>query len=648
MPKPLIHGGNRGPLQKPNYKKPMAVKMRPYFHLTPASSPIQPNIVNRNSPNFVSSDIAKIYNFPTPVTTPIVIGVISLGGGLYGSVDANGILTGGDCQAYWTSLGITNQPTIVIVSVDGAVNNPAGDLNSSIENTIDVETIGACCPGTNVTILFYIAPNSFAGFYNAFARAINGTVSVNGSNIKPSVISCSWGAPESRFGSSYLTSYNSLFLSAKNSGINICCASGDNGSSDGLTGLNVDFPASSPNVISCGGTNLVCPDLMYNVNTAEKAWTGSGGGLSKTFSSPTYQTNLKQSFRAVPDIALDADPSTGVIYTINQTSYVVGGTSIVSPAVSAFLAAIGSTTFFLPKLYALNSVAFHDILIGNNGGYSAKTGYDYCTGLGSFDGNEIKTELANWVPVSSLSLSASSTSVQIGQTLQIVNAVLPTNSTNVGLGWKSSNTSLATVNASGLITAIKAGSVTITATANDTTNGLKTATYAVNVIATAPVSVASISLPATLSLNVTQTSQLAPQFTPTNATNKSVTWSSANPSVATVSSSGLVTAVGNGSSIITATTVDGAKRATTTVTVQTPVASISLNVGLSKGKSLTLIPTILPSTASVKTLTWTSSNNGLATVSQSGVVLGVALGSVTITATATSGAFASWTITVIA
>ena len=408
-----------------------------------------------------SKYIAQIYRFPTPITTPIVFGVISLGGGLYGTLTGN-ILTNGDVQNYWTSQGITNQATVVIQLVGGS--NNISDLNSTVENTIDVETIGSCCPGSNVTIIIYMAPNSFQGFYNAFNYALNTPVIVNSVPVKPSVISCSWGTAERNYSTTQLNQYNTLFGTAVAKGVNICCASGDNGSSDGLRGLNVDFPGSSPNVISCGGTTLTCPTLTYSgTGTTETGWSGSGGGISSIFPSPVYQTNLQLTKRAVPDVALDANPNTGVIYLINNTQYLVGGTSIVSPAISALIGALGFNTFFNTRLYSLKSTSFYDIVSGSNGAYSSKIGYDYVTGLGSLNGLEIQTELNSWVPVVSVSLNYTTYTLTNRTTLQLIATVLPANATNTSVVWKSSNTN-ATVTQSGLVTAARVGNVTITAT----------------------------------------------------------------------------------------------------------------------------------------------------------------------------------------
>ena len=102
---------------------------------------------------FYANELAKIYNFPNPSESNIVVGVISFGGGLLGTVSSQGVLTNGDVQAYWTALGIRKQPQVIIKTINGATNNTM-DENATCENTLDVETIGACCPTSKLTIIF--------------------------------------------------------------------------------------------------------------------------------------------------------------------------------------------------------------------------------------------------------------------------------------------------------------------------------------------------------------------------------------------------------------------------------------------------------------------------------------------------------------
>jgi kumamolisin len=383
------------------------MRLRPHFHRrdVSGSSSAAATPISYNADSY-----SKVYNYPEHSSgSKPVIAVISLGGGLYGSVNpTTGVLTGGDVHQCWSSIGIpdVSQSTVVVISVSGAVNTPdATDNGSTIENSLDVEIIGANCPGS--TILFYLAPNTTNGFYQAFKAAINNKVNVNGTLVTPSVISCSWGAAEKSWPASELRRYNALFEIAVAKGISICCATGDNGSSDGLTGLNADFPASSPNVVACGGTTLRCSGLVYDNSTTEVAWSSGGGGISAVFSAPSYQIKKLQALkqnkgvrvnrlkRTIPDIALNADPYTGINILVGGQMVVVGGTSCAAPAMAAFIARAGITKFLTPLLYTAKNSAmcFHDIGSGSNGAYTASADYDYCTGLGSINGSILKTSL---------------------------------------------------------------------------------------------------------------------------------------------------------------------------------------------------------------------------------------------------------------
>jgi kumamolisin len=423
---------------------------------------------------FYANEIASIYNMTPPnLTTPVNVAVVSFGGGLYGTVSPTGVLTNGDCQRYWQSIGIApaNMPKVVVVPISGARNLPnVNDGGSTMENTLDVQQIGACCPSSNLTIVLYISPNSLAQFPVLLNYILNT------STYKPSVISVSWGAPEVFYPISLLNSINTLLNTAATRGINVTVATGDNGSSDGVPGTsaNADFPAASPNVIACGGTNLVCPNLVYDGSTVETAWSSGGGAISGYFPPPSYQSGLSKVRRSIPDIAMNADPATGILYMINNTNYIFGGTSVVAPAFAGYLMAINARVFANPILYT-TSGAFHDILVGSNGAFVASTGYDNCTGLGSIIGNVLTPAiLANSPPpppppppvvnVTSVTVSPTSASLSLRgtRTVQLTSTVLPTNATNKTVTWSSSNTRTATVSASGLVTGIRTGTCQIT------------------------------------------------------------------------------------------------------------------------------------------------------------------------------------------
>ena len=134
--------------------------------------------------------------------------------------------------------------------VDGGRNQPSTASGADGEVMLDIEVAAAIAPKAHIVV--YFAPNTDKGFLDAITLAIHDQVN------KPSVLSISWGAAEKNWTGQALTSFDQAFQTAAALGITVCCAAGDNGSSDGETdGLaHVDFPASSPFALGCGGTNL--------------------------------------------------------------------------------------------------------------------------------------------------------------------------------------------------------------------------------------------------------------------------------------------------------------------------------------------------------------------------------------------------------
>ena len=233
-------------------------------------------------------------------------------------------------------------------------------------------------------------------------------------------------------------------------------------------------------------------------------------------------------------------------------------------------------------------------------------------------------------PVTELSLNKTSLALLSGTSETLVATVVPS---DVTLKWSSSNNSVATVS-NGTVTAVGNGPATITVKSED---GGKSATCSVTVTT----AVTGVSLNKTsLSLEVGQSETLTATVSPSTASDKSVIWSSSNSSVASVTSSGKVTAVGNGTSAITVKSEDGSKSATCSVTVTTAVNGVSLNktrLSLEVGKSETLTATVSPSTASNKSVTWYSSDSSVATVTSSGKVTAVKVGTTSITVTTVDG-----------
>lgn len=388
--------GRTGLLYVPSDLAPLVVgvfglderpQAKPHIRRLTAAIPKATNI------SFTPPAVAKLYGYPAGATgSGQTIGIIELGGGYRTA----------DLQTYFKNLGIKTPPVVTAVGVDGGQNLPVGDPNSADgEVLLDIEIAGSIA--TQAKIAVYFAPNTDQGFLDAITTAVHDNLR------KPSVISISWGGPESTWTAQSLTAFDQAFQDAGLLGVTVCCASGDNGSSDGVAdGLaHVDFPASSPNVLACGGTNLkasrgkITSEVVWNQGTNG----ATGGGVSDTFPLPGYQTkaNVPVSVnpthfkgRGVPDVSGDADPATGYQIRVDGRNAVFGGTSAVAPLWAALIALLNQQHgkprgFWNPALYAAATGSLRDITSGNNGGYSARAGWDACTGLGSPNGQGLGT-----------------------------------------------------------------------------------------------------------------------------------------------------------------------------------------------------------------------------------------------------------------
>jgi kumamolisin len=345
-------------------------------------------------PWYTPDQLAQLYNFPAGLNGQgQCIGIIEFGGGYRMS----------DLNAYFEMLGLATQPSIVAVAVGGAFNSPSNISSPDVEVMLDIEVVASVAPGAQIVV--YFAPNTTLGWL----RAIN--TAIHDSFYQPSVISISWGGPEETWSRQALRAMNFEFKAAAALGITICAASGDNGYTDGIPGssAHVDFPASSPYVLACGGTSLESSDSNIS---SETVWndgpnkanpsSGTGGGVSAFFALPSYQSAASiplsvnppnKPGRGVPDVAGDADPNTGYRVRVDGTDQIVGGTSAVAPLWAGLIALIneklGQPSGFLNPLFYNQGVAgggFNDIISGNNGAYKAGPGWDACTGLGSPNG----------------------------------------------------------------------------------------------------------------------------------------------------------------------------------------------------------------------------------------------------------------------
>lgn len=247
--------------------------------------------------------------------------------------------------------------------------------------------------------------------------------------------------------------------------------------------------------------------------------------------------------------------------------------------------------------------------------------------------------------VTGVSLAPTSLSLKVDQVGTLVATVAPATATDSSVVWTSSKTSVATVNSTGVVTAKAAGTATISVT---TTDGSFTASCAITVEPkTVFVPVTGITFgQATMALKPQgTTSTLSATVAPDNATNKTYSWTTSNPLVATVTASGVVTPKAKGTATIKATTADGGKVASCEVTVWEPVSAIALDktdVTITLGdNAVQLTATVSPDNASNKTITWTTSNTAVATVSANGLISGKGVGSASITATTVDGSLAT-------
>jgi kumamolisin len=291
---------------------------------------------------------------------------------------------------------------VTAVGVAGGQNQPGGDADGEV--MLDIEVLGALAPAA--AILVYFAPNTDRGFYEAISQAAHDTAR------RPSVISISWGAPEDSWSAASRAALNSALEDAAALGLSVTVACGDNGSGDGESDNqpHVDFPASSPYALACGGTRLtavngvISAEVVWNESSAGEGATG--GGVSSTYTLPPWQQGAGvpagpagAAGRGVPDVAANADPMTGYQVLVDGQAQVIGGTSAVAPLWAALLARCNqklgrSVGDVHAALYQLGTPVFRDITSGNNGAYQAGPGWDACTGLGSPNGEALVAGLA--------------------------------------------------------------------------------------------------------------------------------------------------------------------------------------------------------------------------------------------------------------
>ena len=287
-----------------------------------------------------------------------------------------------DLTSFWSKTGVSQSLSNItfIQAVAGTLPAPSG------EETLDAETASSIAPAGKVRV--YAAQSlAFSNLDTTFQRVISDLQA----GVKITQVSISLGACETQVGSSQAQTDDNDFAVLSSLGASVFVSSGDSGSREcgGRTNTPA-FYSTSPHVTAVGGTTL---HLSGANETSETGWSGSGGGLSKLFAKPSFQSALSYSSRAVPDISADADPNTGALVILNGQSNQYGGTSLAAPMWAGFAGLINSARISAGKstlglldtrIYPLlGSSNFRDITSGNNGGYSAGKGFDLVTGIGA-------------------------------------------------------------------------------------------------------------------------------------------------------------------------------------------------------------------------------------------------------------------------
>jgi kumamolisin len=347
--------------------------------------------------------VASFYKFPADFNgSGQTIAIIELGGGYSAS----------DLNSYFSGLSLPT-PSVTAVGVDGGSNSYGQQADGEVE--LDIEVAGAVAPGAAQVV--YFTTNTDQGFIDAISEAVHATPT-------PIVVSISWGGPEDSWSPQSRTAMDTAIADAAVLGTTVCVAAGDNGSSDNpnsQSGVQVDFPASSPHALACGGTQLV-GDVSTDTITSEVVWNelannegAGGGGVSTVFTPlPSWQdtagvaeaTGVSNPGRGVPDVAGNADPVTGYLVVVDGSQpQPIGGTSAVAPLWAGLIARLAQATgkkfgLLQPLIYAgvkpgVAAPGFNDIVEGNNGAYEAVPGWDACTGLGSPDGQALLTLLSS-------------------------------------------------------------------------------------------------------------------------------------------------------------------------------------------------------------------------------------------------------------
>jgi hypothetical protein len=514
---------------------------------------------------------------------------------------------------------VSGGPTLKVLNENGGTSLPGNSAVDGwdIEESLDVEWAHSIAPQANI-ILFEASSNSFGDLLQAVSTAASTT--------GVSVVSMSWSGGEF---STEATADSYFTTPSGHQGVTFLASTGDSGSPSG-------YPAVSPNVVAVGGTTLSIDSSGDYLG--ESAWSDSGGGISAFESQPSYQAGnvngLSSTKRTVPDVAMDADPNTGV-YVLDSYSggwFQVGGTSLSCPMWAGLVAiadqgralqgesSLDGATQTLPLLYSLPESDFHDITTGGNGTYNATPGYDLVTGRGTPIANLLVPALAGYgatdptPPTSPPAINAPA-SATVTQNGSVAFSLAGSDGITLSDTQAGSNSDSLTLSVdSGTLTLASLSGLSVVSGANDSSSITVTGTLAnlnaaLNGLVYAPSSgfsgSDSLSLSVTDpgdSLSASQTVSISVKAAPTIAApasasvneNTTLTFSAAKGNAITVADS----AAGTNAVDLTLTAVDGKVRFAT-------LSGLKVVAGANNSASVTVTGTLAKLNADLKGLVFT-------------------------------------------
>jgi kumamolisin len=375
-------------------------------HSGGARSPAQTLPAADARPWYLPPELATAYNFPDNDGSGQTIGIIELAGHFNAS----------DLRQFGQMAGMAKMPIVNVVNAETVTADSCDDADAIGEVILDIEIAAAVCPGAALAV--YFSNFTEQGWVDVIDAALND------SQNNPSVLSISYGLAEGSdiWTQQAMSAVNDAMKEAAVRGIPVCISAGDDGSDDqvGDGSAHVDFPSSSPFVLSVGGTTLPkngTESVWFEGDGLRKDQGGStGGGVSSVFGLPSWQQNISirsvnpraPAGRILPDVSANAAQGTGYFFVAGEQPNVAGGTSAATPLWASLLARIMSTGkkvgFITPLFYqpnghtagqTLGAAACNDITSGNNataaaGGYSAGPGYDAASGWGSPQGEKLR------------------------------------------------------------------------------------------------------------------------------------------------------------------------------------------------------------------------------------------------------------------